>query len=114
MKSVIYFIFLFLFLNPIIAQKIVFKSNSEVKTEVVYKVQVFSSKNLDKDIFKGFIKTHRCEIEYYKSKKYGNLYRYLIVSKEPTLYSANLLLDEVSNSYFNPYIVKYFKNKRIN
>jgi len=36
MKSVIYFIFLFLFLNPIIAQKIVFKSNSEVKTEVVY------------------------------------------------------------------------------
>jgi hypothetical protein len=79
-----------------------------------YKVQILSSLNVDKTKFKYFIENYRCEVEHFKTKVGKDVYRYLIVPKENTLYSANLLLDEVFYHFQNPFIVVFYKGKRQN
>lgn len=112
MKYIIFL--LFVSLNPIFGQKIIFDNHNEAQKEkITYKVQVFSSKSINKDNFKHFIKTNRCEIEYVKING-EDLYRYLIIPNENNLISANKILDDVSKYYLNPFIVQYYKNKRNN
>ena len=79
-----------------------------------YKVQVLSASSVDKNKFSTYIESYRCEVEHYKTKVGKDVYRYLITPKENTLVSANLLLDELSSHFQNPFIVVYYKNKRQN
>ena len=77
-------------------------------------VQVLSASSVDKTKFKNFIGEYRCEVEHFKTKVGKDVYRYLIVPKENDLKSANLLLDEISGHYQNPFIVVFYNGKRQN
>lgn len=81
---------------------------------ITYKIQVLSSSIEDMTKFKYFLQGYKCEIEYHKTKVGNEVFRYLISPKENTLISANMLLEEVTYSFQNPYIVVYYKNKRQN
>jgi hypothetical protein len=88
--------------------------NEKPQKNISYKIQVLSSSIEDMTKFKYFLEDYKCEIEYHKSKIGKEVYRYLISPKENTLISANMLLEETTFNFQNPYIVVYFKNKRQN
>ena len=88
--------------------------NEKPQKNVTYKIQVLSSSVEDMTKFKYFIQEYKCEIEYHKTKIGKEVFRYLISPKENTLISANMLLEETTYNFLNPYIVVYYKNKRQN
>jgi hypothetical protein len=88
--------------------------NEKPQKNISYKIQVLSSSIEDMTKFKYLLEEYKCEIEYHKSKIGKEVYRYLISPKENTLISANMLLEETTFNFQNPYIVVYFKNKRQN
>lgn len=81
---------------------------------ITYKIQILSSSYKDMTKFQYLIEFYKCDIEYHKSKVGKDLYRYMVEPHENTLICANMLLEEVSYNFQNPFIVVYYKNKRQN
>jgi hypothetical protein len=88
--------------------------NEKPQKNITYKIQVLSSSVHDMIKFKYFLEEYKCEIEYHKTKIGSEVYRYMISPKENTWISANMLLEETTFNFQNPYIVVYYKNKRQN
>lgn len=108
------YLFFFLFLSTFSFGQCCAALDSLHEKHTSYKVQVLSASSVDKTKFKNFIKDFRCEVEHFKTKVGKDVYRYLIVPKENSLESANLLLDEISGHYQSPFIVVFYKGKRQN
>jgi hypothetical protein len=108
------YLFFFLFLSTFSFGQCCSALDSLHEKHTSYKVQVLSASSVDKTKFIHFIKDYRCEVEHHKTKVGKDVYRYLITPKENNLESANVLLDEVSRNYQNPFIIVYYKGKRQN
>ncbi len=121
MKKIFVILILILVSNLVFSQKRITynadsnrKIDSLHKSNVEYKVQILSSTYIDSGKFKHYFDTHRCEVEFFRTKENKEVYRYLIFPDENSLESANILLDQLSKDFLNPFIVQYNKGKRIN
>jgi hypothetical protein len=83
--------------------------------DMTYRVQVLTSTVVDLRRYGKVIKKYRCGIEYTMLPSGKELYRYMVEPKTVNcLDSALLLMEEMSKTFENPYIVFYNKGVRIN
>ena len=83
--------------------------------DMTYRVQVLTSTVVDLRRYGKVIKKYRCGIEYSMLPSGKELYRYMVEPKTVNcLDSALLLMEEMSKTFENPYIVFYKKGVRIN
>ena len=83
--------------------------------DMTYRVQVLTSTIVDLRRYGKVIKKYRCGIEYSMLPSGKELYRYMVEPKTVNcLDSALLLMEEMSKTFENPYIVFYKKGVRIN
>lgn len=77
-----------------------------------FEIQFLSKSYIDSTIFYGFCDTFEYKID--KIERNIVYYRYYILPKKTTYYSALIALKCVKRRYADAFIVKYINGKRIN